>query len=51
MAAIPAWLALDRAAGDLEGQIYRSLRDRILDGRLTAPQSLPPRSAPPRREA
>jgi GntR family transcriptional regulator/MocR family aminotransferase len=45
MAAIPAWLALDRAAGDLEGQIYRSLRDRILDGRLTAPQSLPPSRA------
>lgn len=30
----PTWLALDRTAGDLEGQIYRSLRDRILSGQM-----------------
>ncbi|KQV37540.1 MULTISPECIES: PLP-dependent aminotransferase family protein [unclassified Rhizobium] len=37
----PAWLDLDRKAGDLEGQIYRALRDRILGGKLAAGQRLP----------
>jgi GntR family transcriptional regulator/MocR family aminotransferase len=31
---LPTWLSLDRTAGDLEGQIYRSLRERILNGQL-----------------
>ncbi len=35
------WLALDRAAGDLEGQIHRSVRERILAGQVTAGQHLP----------
>ena len=29
-------LTVDHAAGDLEGQIYRGLRDGILAGRLVA---------------
>ncbi|WP_307233997.1 MocR-like pyridoxine biosynthesis transcription factor PdxR [Pararhizobium capsulatum] len=37
----PPWLELDRQAGDLEGQIYRALRERILDGQLSAGQRLP----------
>lgn len=36
-----AWQPLDRAAGDLEGQLYRGLRDRILDGAVPAGQRLP----------
>lgn len=36
-----AWRPLDRAAGDLEGQLYRGLRDRILDGAMPAGQRLP----------
>jgi len=36
-----AWQPLDRAAGDLEGQLYRGLRDRILDGAMPAGQRLP----------
>ncbi len=28
------WLTLDRAAGDLEGQIYRSFRERVLNGQM-----------------
>ena len=37
----PTWLMPDRAAGDLEGQIYRGLRDRILSGQMAAAQRLP----------
>ncbi|HEY4250943.1 MAG TPA: PLP-dependent aminotransferase family protein [Roseomonas sp.] len=40
--AAPVWLTLDRAAGDLEGQLYRAMRDRILAGQLAAGQSLAP---------
>lgn len=36
-----AWQPLDRAAGDLEGQLYRGFRDRILDGTMPAGQRLP----------
>lgn len=36
-----AWQALDKAAGDLEGQLYRGIRDRILDGGMPAGQGLP----------
>lgn len=36
----PAWMSLDRAAGDLEGQIYRALRARILGGEMPAGQRL-----------
>lgn len=38
-AALP--LPLDRAAGDLEGQVYRALRSRILNGTLGPGQSVP----------
>lgn len=41
MATQPAWLELDRRAGDLEGQIYRALRERILGGQFAAGQRLP----------
>ncbi|HTI00780.1 MAG TPA: PLP-dependent aminotransferase family protein [Acidisoma sp.] len=34
-------VALDRAAGDLEGQVYRALRARILGGTLGPGQALP----------
>ena len=34
-------LMLDRAKGDLEGQLYRALRDAILDGRLTGGTEIP----------
>ncbi|MDI7860607.1 PLP-dependent aminotransferase family protein [Rhizobiaceae bacterium n13] len=37
----PAWLALDRRAGDLEAQIYKGMRDRILLGKLPTGQRLP----------
>lgn len=37
-----AWLTLDRAAGDLEGQVYRAMRDRILLGQMPAGHRLPP---------
>jgi GntR family transcriptional regulator/MocR family aminotransferase len=36
-----ALLVLDRGAGDLEGQVYRAIRERILLGRLQPGQSLP----------
>jgi GntR family transcriptional regulator / MocR family aminotransferase len=36
-----AWLALDWAAGDLEGQVHRAVRERILAGQLAAGQRLP----------
>jgi len=35
------WQPLDRATGDLEGQLYRRMRERILDGTISAGQSLP----------
>lgn len=35
------WLALDRAEGGLEGQIYRALRDRVLSGQFPARYRLP----------
>ncbi|NKJ42061.1 PLP-dependent aminotransferase family protein [Novosphingobium sp. SG720] len=35
------WLVLDRAVGDLEGQIYRAFRARILGGALQAGAPLP----------
>ncbi|MBX5036408.1 MocR-like pyridoxine biosynthesis transcription factor PdxR [Rhizobium lentis] len=41
MTPAPAWLDLDRDAGDLAGQIYRGLRDRILLGQLPAGYKLP----------
>lgn len=37
----PSWLVLDRSAGDLEGQIHRGIRERILDGGLSAGERLP----------
>uniref|UniRef100_UPI0013583CD1 GntR family transcriptional regulator n=1 Tax=Rhizobium sp. 18055 TaxID=2681403 RepID=UPI0013583CD1 len=39
--ATAAWLPIDRTAGDLEGQIYREMRERILSGQITAGQRLP----------
>jgi GntR family transcriptional regulator/MocR family aminotransferase len=36
-----AWQPLDRTAGDLDGQLYRGMRERILDGMMPAGQSLP----------
>src|ERR1700729_1235053 len=36
-----SWLIVDRAAGDLEGQIYRGVRDRILRLPLASGQKLP----------
>ena len=38
---LPAWLLLDRNAGDLERQIRHAIRDRILNGRLKAGDVLP----------
>lgn len=35
------WPALDRTAGDLEGQVYRVMRDRILRGQMPAGQRVP----------
>ncbi len=35
------WLVLNRAAGDLEGQVYRAFRERILAGTLPAGAPLP----------
>lgn len=35
------WLVIDRARGDLEGQIHRSIRERILSGRLASGDRLP----------
>lgn len=40
MTSAPIWLSLDRNGGDLSGQIYRSLRDRILLGQLPAGHKL-----------
>jgi GntR family transcriptional regulator/MocR family aminotransferase len=39
--AISALIALDRARGDLEGQLYRAMRERILHGTLPPGQRLP----------
>ncbi|HEY9133566.1 MAG TPA: PLP-dependent aminotransferase family protein [Dyella sp.] len=36
-----AWPPLDRASGDLEGQIYRLVRERVLAGQLLPGQRLP----------
>lgn len=36
-----ALVAVDRSAGDLEGQVYRGLRARILGGTLSPGQALP----------
>ncbi len=36
-----SWLVLERAAGDLEGQIHRAIRDHILERRLASGQKLP----------
>ncbi|MBB3659584.1 GntR family transcriptional regulator/MocR family aminotransferase [Rhizobium sp. BK650] len=41
MTSAPTWLSLDRNGGDLTGQIYRSLRERILLGQLPAGHRLP----------
>jgi len=41
MAAVAQWPALDRSSGDLEGQVYRLMRDRILHGQMTAGQRVP----------
>jgi GntR family transcriptional regulator/MocR family aminotransferase len=41
MASVAQWPALDRAAGDLEGQVYRVMRDRILRGQMPPGQRLP----------
>ncbi len=35
------WLVLNRDAGDLEGQVYRAVRERILSGQLAPGQRLP----------
>jgi GntR family transcriptional regulator/MocR family aminotransferase len=35
------WLAVDRLAGDMTGQIYRALRERILSGDLAGGTRLP----------
>lgn len=35
------WLVLDRDAGDLEGQVHRAVRERILSGQLAPGQRLP----------
>ncbi|MDL2407986.1 PLP-dependent aminotransferase family protein [Rhizobium calliandrae] len=41
MDSVAQWPALDRAAGDLEGQVYRLMRDRILQGQMPPGQRLP----------
>lgn len=41
MTAVAQWPALDRTSGDLEGQVYRLMRDRILRGQLPAGQRVP----------
>lgn len=39
--AVAGWLTVERQAGDLEGQIHRAVRERILSGRLRTGQRLP----------
>jgi GntR family transcriptional regulator/MocR family aminotransferase len=41
MASVVQWPALDRISGDLEGQVYRLMRDRILHGQMPAGQRVP----------
>ena len=41
MTAVAQWPALDRTSGDLEGQVYRLMRDRILRGQMPAGQRVP----------
>ncbi len=41
MTAVAQWPALDRISGDLEGQVYRLMRDRILHGQLPPGQRVP----------
>ncbi|MDR6900458.1 PLP-dependent aminotransferase family protein [Rhizobium miluonense] len=41
MASVAQWPALDRSSGDLEGQVYRLMRDRILRGQMPAGQRVP----------
>ncbi|MFS8115523.1 PLP-dependent aminotransferase family protein [Rhizobium jaguaris] len=41
MASVAQWPALDRTVGDLEGQVYRVTRDRILQGQMPPGQRLP----------
>jgi GntR family transcriptional regulator/MocR family aminotransferase len=36
-----AWPPLDKVSGDLEGQIYRLVRERVLQGQLSPGQRLP----------
>ncbi|MGV1755828.1 PLP-dependent aminotransferase family protein [Rhizobium sp. A22-96] len=41
MTTVAQWPALDRVSGDLEGQVYRLMRDRILRGQMPAGQRVP----------
>ena len=41
MTFVAQWPALDRRSGDLEGQVYRVMRDRILLGQMPAGQRVP----------
>ncbi|OCI91204.1 aminotransferase [Rhizobium sp. AC27/96] len=41
MTIVAQWPALDRVSGDLEGQVYRLMRDRILRGQMPAGQRVP----------
>ncbi|NLR96883.1 PLP-dependent aminotransferase family protein [Rhizobium sp. P38BS-XIX] len=41
MASVAQWPALDRMSGDLEGQVYRLMRDRILHGQMPAGRRVP----------
>ncbi|MBB3381529.1 MULTISPECIES: PLP-dependent aminotransferase family protein [unclassified Rhizobium] len=41
MTSVAQWPALDRSSGDLEGQVYRLMRDRILRGQMPAGQRVP----------
>ncbi|MGG6896851.1 MULTISPECIES: MocR-like pyridoxine biosynthesis transcription factor PdxR [Rhizobium] len=41
MTSVAQWPALDRVSGDLEGQVYRVMRDRILHGQMPAGQRVP----------
>jgi GntR family transcriptional regulator/MocR family aminotransferase len=41
MTSVAQWPALDRSSGDLEGQVYRLMRDRVLRGQMPAGQRVP----------
>ncbi|NLS15445.1 PLP-dependent aminotransferase family protein [Rhizobium sp. P40RR-XXII] len=41
MASVAQWPALDRTSGDLEGQVYRLMRDRVLHGQIPTGQRVP----------